>query len=229
MRGINYSLIALEKMQGIEFVLLHVQDPILYVIRKQKRHSPTMTTAIANYYIIAGVVYQAPDLQSVIQSKMLTSIHYLQSAFEECFQYAKFHPSNDYYWDFAKDNTSTLVSANSDVKKEDKDKKKEISIEEASNAVRNMYRVDVLMRELVKKFPPKTNPPSNANTAGQSEAQSGNDSSNKSESAPAGDNNNSTNAINNIKTEPEDDFHKFNNKNPPPNSGGPPTKKLKLN
>ena len=28
-------------MQGIEYILLHVQEPILYVVRKRHRHSPT--------------------------------------------------------------------------------------------------------------------------------------------------------------------------------------------
>lgn len=28
-------------MTGVEYVLLHVQNPILYIIRKQYRHSPT--------------------------------------------------------------------------------------------------------------------------------------------------------------------------------------------
>ena len=28
-------------MQGLEYILLHVQDPILFIIRKQHRHSPT--------------------------------------------------------------------------------------------------------------------------------------------------------------------------------------------
>jgi hypothetical protein len=27
-------------MTGLEYVLLHVQEPILYVVRKQHRHSP---------------------------------------------------------------------------------------------------------------------------------------------------------------------------------------------
>ena len=27
-------------MNGVEYILLHCQDPILYVIRKQKRSSP---------------------------------------------------------------------------------------------------------------------------------------------------------------------------------------------
>lgn len=34
----------LVNLQGIEYCLLHVQEPILYVIRKQKRHSPTQVS-----------------------------------------------------------------------------------------------------------------------------------------------------------------------------------------
>lgn len=56
-------------MTGIEYMLLHVQEPILYVIRKQHRHSATAVTPLADYYIIAGTVYQAPDIGSVINSR----------------------------------------------------------------------------------------------------------------------------------------------------------------
>lgn len=58
-------------MTGLEYVLLHVQEPILYVIRKQHRHSPQQATPLADYYIIAGVVYQAPDLASVLNSRLV--------------------------------------------------------------------------------------------------------------------------------------------------------------
>ena len=211
MRGIRMDAIQeLEKMQGIEYVLLHVQEPILYVIRKQKRHSPTATTPIANYYIIAGVVYQAPDLQSIIQSKMLTAIHYLQSAFDECFQYARFHPSTDYYWNFSKDGASSTSpggngattgddrngkdSSKSSSNKDDNtaNKKKEISIAEASDQARHMYRVDVLIHELVKKFPPKIVTPSvGANGDQQADGSGG-----------GGDNAAENGNINGVKTEP---------------------------
>ena len=49
-------------MKGVEYELIHAQDPILYVIRKQMRHSPQDTVNLAVYYVLAGVVYQAPDL-----------------------------------------------------------------------------------------------------------------------------------------------------------------------
>lgn len=59
-------------MVGVEYILLHVQEPILYVIRKQHRHSPSQATPMADYYIIAGVVYQAPDLMSVLNSRLVS-------------------------------------------------------------------------------------------------------------------------------------------------------------
>lgn len=62
-------------MTGVEYVLLHVQEPILYVIRKQHRHSITELTPLADYYIIAGIVYQAPDLASVFNSRLVCIFH----------------------------------------------------------------------------------------------------------------------------------------------------------
>lgn len=88
-------------MVGMEYILLHVQDPILYVIRKQHRHSPTEATPMADYYIIAGTVYQAPDLASVFNSRLLATVQNLQGAFEEASSYARYHPSKGYSWDFS--------------------------------------------------------------------------------------------------------------------------------
>lgn len=63
-------------MTGLEYILLHVQEPILYVIRKQHRHSPIQTIPLADYYIIAGIVYQAPDLASVLNSRLVSCTFY---------------------------------------------------------------------------------------------------------------------------------------------------------
>lgn len=64
-------------MTGLEYILLHVQDPILYVIRKQHRHSPTQVIPLADYYIIAGIVYQAPDLASVLNSRLVSYFYFM--------------------------------------------------------------------------------------------------------------------------------------------------------
>lgn len=64
-------------MTGLEYILLHVQDPILYVIRKQHRSSPTHVIPLTDYYIIAGIVYQAPDLASVLNSRLVSNLFLL--------------------------------------------------------------------------------------------------------------------------------------------------------
>ena len=67
----KWSLLFYRNMTGLEYALLHVQEPILYVIRKQHRHSPTQVTPITDYYMIAGIVYQAPDLFSIFNSRLV--------------------------------------------------------------------------------------------------------------------------------------------------------------
>ncbi|XP_053553671.1 mediator of RNA polymerase II transcription subunit 6 isoform X2 [Bombina bombina] len=90
----------LNQMVGVEYILLHAQEPILFIIRKQQRQSPTQVIPLADYYIIAGVIYQAPDLGSVLNSRALTAVHGIQSAFEEAMSYCRYHPSKGYWWHF---------------------------------------------------------------------------------------------------------------------------------
>lgn len=131
----------LTNMTGLEYILLHVQEPILYVIRKQHRHSPTHATPLADYYIIAGIVYQAPDLISVINSRIISAVHHLQSAFEEANSYSRYHPSKGYSWDLKERKVPEhLVS------------KKETQREEPSSLFQR-HRVDMLLGELTRKFP----------------------------------------------------------------------------
>lgn len=132
-------------MVGVEYILLHVQDPILYVIRKQHRHSPTETTPIADYYIIAGTIYQAPDLASVFNSRLLSAVHNLQSAFEETASYNKYHPSKGYSWDFSSNKALT--------EKGKAQTKKESTTKEEPSSLFQRQRVDLLLVELLRKFP----------------------------------------------------------------------------
>lgn len=79
---------------------------------------------LSDYYIIAGVVYQAPDLGTVISSRVvrsprnavemltvkdasnnilcfqLSAVHGIQSAFDEAMSYCRYHPSKGYWWHF---------------------------------------------------------------------------------------------------------------------------------
>uniref|UniRef100_A0A1B6DCC3 Mediator of RNA polymerase II transcription subunit 6 n=1 Tax=Clastoptera arizonana TaxID=38151 RepID=A0A1B6DCC3_9HEMI len=128
----------LNNMTGYEYILLHVQEPILYVIRKQTRISRTQAEPLADYYIIAGVVYQAPDLASILNSRLMSTLHHLQSAFEESMSYSRYHPSKGYSWE---------------LKVPEKVCKKEVQKEEPSSLFQRQ-RVDMLLGELIRKFPP---------------------------------------------------------------------------
>ncbi|XP_063221750.1 mediator of RNA polymerase II transcription subunit 6 [Bacillus rossius redtenbacheri] len=142
----------LKNMTGIEYDLLHVQEPILYVIRKQNRYSPTQVTPLADYYIIAGIVYQAPDLLSVINSRLISTVHHLQSAFDEASSYSRYHPSKGYSWDLKERKVPEKVVA-----------KKEQQREEPSSSFQR-YRVDMLLAELTRKFPIPTVPQAKASS-----------------------------------------------------------------
>merc|ERR1712223_305453 len=170
------SLDQLVNMTGIEYSLQFVQEPILYVIRKQQRHSPTQITPISDYYIVAGTIYQAPDLCSVVNSRLLSSISHLQSAFEETKSFSRYHPNKGYRWDFEQNNgvpygakkipppgaaSNSNNSNNSDAetngksskKKKKKSKESDLAKDEPSSAFQR-HRVDKLLTLLTEKFPP---------------------------------------------------------------------------
>ena len=120
------------------------------MIRKQERLSATQATPIADYYIIAGVVYQAPDLSSLINSRLLTSLHNLHSAFEESYSFSRYHPSKGYWFDFGKDSDKDGIKEKGD--KNNKDRNKE---DMSGSTLFQRKRVDILLQSLTKKFPPK--------------------------------------------------------------------------
>lgn len=159
-------------MTGLEYELLHCQEPILYVIRKQHRHSPTQTTPIADYYILAGYVYQAPDVNSVINSRMLTCMHHLLSAFDEVNGFMRYHPTKGYSWEFAKESQNEKEKE----KEREKEKIKEKAKEDHGSAFQRR-RVDMLLGDLAKKFPPKI-PAAPATDAKAADADSTKDSKN---------------------------------------------------
>nr|NP_001298753.1 mediator of RNA polymerase II transcription subunit 6 [Papilio xuthus]BAM19570.1 mediator complex subunit 6 [Papilio xuthus] len=156
------SMDQLQNMTGLEYILLHVQDPILYVIRKQQRHSPQHVIPLADYYIIAGIVYQAPDLASVLNSRLLSAVHHLQCSFEETMMYSKYHPSKGYWWDFKanKAGSSPFNSAQSAPKEVSTGPKEEPS------TLFQRQRVDMLLAELVRQFPLPVIPTTSSQTNG---------------------------------------------------------------
>nr|SVE74455.1 EOG090X0E0D [Daphnia barbata] len=143
----------LSNLTGLEYMLLHVQEPILYVIRKQHRHSASTVTPLADFYIIAGVVYQAPDLGSVINSRISTTVNHLQGAFDEARSYSRYHPSKGYWWEFKEAETKDQDENKKSQRKSSKDKAKE-----ESGSAFQRHRVNILLTDLAKKFPLKNTP-----------------------------------------------------------------------
>lgn len=71
----------------------------------------------------------------------LSSVHHLQSSFEEASGFSRYHPSKGYSWDFKSQRANV-----------DKTKKEEKPKEEPSSLFQRQ-RVDMLLGELIKKFP----------------------------------------------------------------------------
>ncbi|CAG4954000.1 unnamed protein product [Parnassius apollo] len=157
------SMDQLQNMTGLEYILLHVQDPILYVIRKQQRHSPNHVIPLADYYIIAGIVYQAPDLASVLNSRLLSAVHHLQCSFEETMMYSKYHPSKGYWWDFK---TNKTVGASPFNTSQPAIKETSNTPKEEPSTLFQRQRVDMLLAELVRQFPLPVTPATSSQTNG---------------------------------------------------------------
>jgi len=149
----NTRMDQLQHMQGIEYQLLHAQEPILYIVRKQHRYSPTQTTPLNNYHIIAGEVYQTPDLQAIINSRLLSAVNQLNGAFTEHQSFSQYHPSRGYWWHF-KNKQHELEEA----KRKEKEKKSSSGAREEPASIFQRRRVDMLLGDLQKNFPYKMPP-----------------------------------------------------------------------
>lgn len=83
----------------------------------------------------------------------LSAVHHLQSSFDEASSFSRYHPSKGYYWDFKSQKIGP-----------DKAKAKEEKPKEEPSSLFQRQRVDMLLGELIKKFPlpappqPKTVP-----------------------------------------------------------------------
>ncbi|KAJ3072425.1 Mediator of RNA polymerase II transcription subunit 6, partial [Quaeritorhiza haematococci] len=87
------------RMVGLEYDLWYfTYQPSLFVIRKKYRSSPTKVDLIGIYYIIEGTIYQAPDLYTLLSNRILTSLHFVEKAFVEAREEARFHPAQGYLW-----------------------------------------------------------------------------------------------------------------------------------
>lgn len=153
-------------MVGIEYVLYIAQEPILYVIRKQHRHSPTQVVPLAHYYIIAGKVFQSPDMGSVINARLSNCANFLHQAFSETHSYAKYQSAKGYYWEFKDRDSQAAEAAKEEKIKGECMKRKEKRKKEEPSSNFQKLKVDRLLDDLTRKFPLKSMAmPSSSGTA----------------------------------------------------------------
>lgn len=157
-------------MVGPEYVLLIAQEPILYVIRKQHRTSPTQVIPLAHYYVIAGKVYQAPDLGNVVNSRLSNCANYLQQAFTETHSYAKYQSAKGYYWEFKDKDSQALEVAKEEKLKGEHLKRKTSKKKEEPSSLFQRHKVDRLLDDLTKKFPLKSANTTTTTTASKTTA-----------------------------------------------------------
>lgn len=69
-------------------------------------------------------------------------MHHLQSSFDEASSFSRYHPSKGYYWDFKSQRVGP-----------DKVKAKEEKPREEPSSLFQRQRVDMLLGELIRKFP----------------------------------------------------------------------------
>eukprot|EP00736_Rhodelphis_marinus_P007576 Rmarinus@m.25260 len=73
-------------MEGIRFVLHAAREetPSLFVIRKIFQSGQAVETApqnlISSYYVLNGIIYQAPTVDAVIQARLGSCLHHVQQA-----------------------------------------------------------------------------------------------------------------------------------------------------
>ncbi|CAM9139609.1 unnamed protein product [Scytosiphon promiscuus] len=76
----------------------------LFVIKKQVRKSPTSVEVQAIYYVMEGVIYQAPTVQKLIRSRLSKFTHHLNNAFVEVSKLADLKDSaGGYDWTWQKE------------------------------------------------------------------------------------------------------------------------------
>jgi len=134
----------MKQLKGTEFVLFSHQEPVLYVIRKQRRETPTLAIPQSTYYVINGTIFQSPNVYSVLSSRMLKVIYHMQQAFRIASGYKTFDLNTGYVWDFTKSEgeSKPVVPKPKDTKQ----------IEDAQ-------RVDKIIASLYAQFaPPKPTP-----------------------------------------------------------------------
>jgi len=69
-------------MVGWEYALHEAKEPLLFVLKRQKRDGPEKVTVSTLFYVLDGSIYQAPTAHAIITSRMVRVplLHVLSAA-----------------------------------------------------------------------------------------------------------------------------------------------------
>lgn len=97
----------LTKMKGVEFVIHDVREPDFWVIRKQHRYSAIEVRPISDYYIIGANIYMSPTINSIIESRLLSTTYLLKQSSNRLSALARFDPSLGHFYQINEEKSSS--------------------------------------------------------------------------------------------------------------------------
>ena len=98
------------KLKGIEYMLVLVREPDLWIIRKQMRHDASSTTTLRDYYVIGSAVYQSPTVYKIVQNRLLSTNYHLSNALTQLNKLLEFQPSQGASFIRSSDTSSSSAS-----------------------------------------------------------------------------------------------------------------------
>ncbi|ORY85487.1 MED6 mediator sub complex component-domain-containing protein [Protomyces lactucae-debilis] len=89
---------ALQKMRGVEFAIYDARPPDLWTIAKQVRESVEEVQVVNMYFIANGNIYQAPDVDAIMQSRLLNISSSIAEALDALKAQVSFTPAGGYQY-----------------------------------------------------------------------------------------------------------------------------------
>lgn len=144
------------QMTGIEYDLwYHTLQPSYFVIRKNQRYSPTKVELLSLYYIVEGSIYQTPTIGHILSNRLMTSLHFVNRAFDIGREASRFHPVQGYHWD---SDEKDIIKQRNEIIKTSRTSSQLRTAEDQMKNIELRYQVDQI---IYNSFIPKATKESN--------------------------------------------------------------------
>ncbi|KAL0950800.1 hypothetical protein HGRIS_007565 [Hohenbuehelia grisea] len=89
----------LKRFTGLEFSLVYRNPPLFWVIHKRERISPDEVRVLNVYFIMNDIIIPAPNIYSVISSRLYSTVSALQTSLDTLRSYRPdYTPHTGYVW-----------------------------------------------------------------------------------------------------------------------------------